>query len=106
MTDTRKHLLFLALACLLVYGNSLGNGFIWDDHSLVDGNMFLSDWRNIPKLFTTNLFAGRGGPSARAARAAYDARRDAARTRRHNTRGRVVTRRASTSTRLRNRARA
>ena len=65
MTDTRRHLLFLALACLLVYGNSLGNGFIWDDHHLVDGNLFLSDWRNIPKLFTTNLFAlypGAPGP--------------------------------------------
>jgi len=64
MTDTRKHLLLLALTCLLVYGNGLRNGFIWDDHYLVDGNMFLSDWRSIPKLFTTNLFAGGGGPSA------------------------------------------
>lgn len=64
MTDTRKHLLFLASACLLVYGNSLWNGFIWDDHHLVGGNVFLSDWRNIPKLFTTNLLAGGGHSTA------------------------------------------
>lgn len=64
MTDMRKHLLLLLLTCFLVYGNTLGNGFVWDDHPLVDNNIFLSSWRNIPKLFTTNLFAGGSSPSA------------------------------------------
>ena len=64
MTDTRKHLLFIAIACFLVYANSLGNGFVWDDRFLVTGNAFLPEWRNIPKLFSTNLFAGGSGPSA------------------------------------------
>ncbi len=58
MTATRQHLIFLGIVCFLVYANSLGNGFVWDDRPLVTHNAFLPAWRNIPKLFTTNLFAG------------------------------------------------
>lgn len=64
MTDTRKHLLFIAIVGFLVYANSLGNGFVWDDRALVTGNVFVHDWRHLPKLFTTNLFAGASGRSA------------------------------------------
>ncbi len=55
---SRKHLALLAVACLLVYANSFRNNFVWDDHALVLNNSFLPEWRNVPKLFTTNLFAG------------------------------------------------
>lgn len=55
---SRKHLALLAVACLLVYANSFRNNFVWDDQALVLNNSFLPEWRNVPKLFTTNLFAG------------------------------------------------
>lgn len=61
---SRKHLALLTMACLVVYANSFWNAFVWDDQALVVGNSFLPDWRNVLKLFTTNLFAGAEGQSS------------------------------------------
>ncbi len=38
-------------AVLIVYSNSLPNGFVWDDHLYVEGNPFLADPANIRHLF-------------------------------------------------------
>jgi len=64
MTGARKHLALLAMVCVLVYANSFWNDFVWDDQALVTANSYLPDWRNVPTLFTTNLFAGAGRESA------------------------------------------
>lgn len=64
MTETRKHMALLAITCLLIYANSLRNDFIWDDQALIVANSFLPEWRNLPRLFTTNLFAGAGRESS------------------------------------------
>lgn len=46
-----------------IYANSFKNEFVWDDASLVENNVLIKDARNIPKIFTTYLFAGVDSPS-------------------------------------------
>ena len=45
-------------AVLIVYANSLTNGFVWDDHIYVEGNPFLADPANIRRLFNWRFYAG------------------------------------------------
>ncbi len=47
-----------------VYANSLSNGFLWDDISLVRDNARLGNWHDLPKVFSENIFAGAGRPSS------------------------------------------
>jgi tetratricopeptide (TPR) repeat protein len=44
----------LGILCLaaLVYANSLGNQFVWDDHWVIVENDFIKSAQNLPKLFT------------------------------------------------------
>jgi len=55
MTDSQKSLiyrcLFLCLLILAVYGNSLGNGFVWDDADIIADNPMLKQLGNIPRFF-------------------------------------------------------
>ncbi|HDL64563.1 MAG TPA: tetratricopeptide repeat protein, partial [Proteobacteria bacterium] len=44
-----------------VYGNSLGNSFVWDDELLVTGNLSIRSLSNIPGLFNTDLAPEVGG---------------------------------------------
>lgn len=44
----------LALATLLCYANTLGNGFVFDDHDLVLGNRLLRNLSNIPRIATNS----------------------------------------------------
>lgn len=44
---------------LLVYFNSLGNGFVWDDNQIIIKNPLMSEVRNIPDLLSSeDTFAG------------------------------------------------
>lgn len=61
---SRKHLVLLTIACCAIYANSFSNDFVWDDQALVVNNPLLLDWRNIPQLFTTHLFASVERPSS------------------------------------------
>ena len=45
-------------AVLIVYANSLTNGFVWDDHIYVEGNPFLADPANIRHLFDWRFYTG------------------------------------------------
>ncbi len=48
----RRHALWLAAATLLVYANSLSNGFTGDDYLVVANNRFIQSPRNLPRLFS------------------------------------------------------
>lgn len=51
------HLLLLVAVSFAVYGNSLGNGFVSDDDFQVLGNRLITDVRNLPRIFTTHVWA-------------------------------------------------
>ncbi|MFZ2948440.1 MAG: hypothetical protein WA003_03035 [Desulfuromonadaceae bacterium] len=55
MTDSQKHIIcrlgFLLLITLAVYGNTLNNGFVWDDTYIIVNNPLLEKLGNIPQLF-------------------------------------------------------
>ena len=47
-------ILFIIISIgILVYSNSLGNDFIWDDSAFVIKNDFIKDPRLIPSYFTS-----------------------------------------------------
>lgn len=54
------HLLYVItiffLIAVFVYGNSLFNGFVWDDEEQVLNNTAIRNLSNIPYLFTTSTF--------------------------------------------------
>lgn len=51
---------FLVLICIIIYGNSLLNPFVWDDSWLIQNNPLIRSFNNIPKLFQVNLTYSRG----------------------------------------------
>lgn len=48
----------LTLAVALAYGNTLWNGFVYDDHHVVEHNNLIRSLRNVPALFTTHYWQG------------------------------------------------
>lgn len=58
-------LLFAVLLVVIVcgvYGNSLHNGFVWDDHEIIVDNPVNKDWSNIGTVFSQadDLMRGAG----------------------------------------------
>ena len=55
----RKFLLLslalIVLAGVLVYANSLGGQFVWDDETLVVYNPYIKDWSHLPAIFMSRL---------------------------------------------------
>lgn len=49
----RKPIIILLAVTLLVFGNSLLNGFVGDDNFLILGNKFYTSWANAKDLFTS-----------------------------------------------------
>lgn len=50
----------VALA-VLVYANTLANGFAYDDVSIIQTNPYITDWRQIPWLFTKGYWSHKSG---------------------------------------------
>jgi protein O-mannosyl-transferase len=54
MTDSQKHLIYrlaiITILILAVYGNTLKNGFVWDDTEIIVDNPLLEKIGNIPRL--------------------------------------------------------
>src|SRR3970040_2137527 len=50
------HLLLLVAVTFAVYGNALGNGFVSDDDFQILGNQLITDFHNLPRLFTTHVW--------------------------------------------------
>ena len=51
----------VVVLALLVYANTLANGFAYDDISIVQTNPYITDWRQIPWLFTKGYWSHRAG---------------------------------------------
>ena len=48
--------IFLILSIgLIIYANSFGNQFVWDDEFLVLENDYIRNWRSLPQIFTSEL---------------------------------------------------
>lgn len=52
------HLLMIIIICMAVYYQSLSNGFIFDDETIIVKNDFIKNWRNLKDLFNTGYFQG------------------------------------------------
>lgn len=52
--------LMIALAGVLVYGNSLRGELLWDDINLVQTNPFIKDWSYLPQIFLNSIRSGAG----------------------------------------------
>jgi tetratricopeptide (TPR) repeat protein len=50
--------LLVVLAAVVVYANTLRNGFVWDDVVIVVDNPNLKDWRRLPELLSGPLAPG------------------------------------------------
>lgn len=55
--DDKRSYVFLVLACLLVYANSLSGDFLFDDTEQIVGNPALRSWDNLIKALTTDVWA-------------------------------------------------
>lgn len=53
-------LFVLVFVGFVVYNNSLHGQFLWDDYFQVKENTFITNWKNVPKIFSQNLGAGFG----------------------------------------------
>lgn len=51
--------LIIILGCV-VYTNSLGGEFVYDDARLVENNVYIKKWANLPRIFTEDIGAGAG----------------------------------------------
>lgn len=54
------HIALIIILGFVVYANSLGGKFVWDDYGLVKGNAYIKDWSNLPKLFSQGFGEGEG----------------------------------------------
>lgn len=52
--------LILVALSFLLYGNSLGNAFLYDDEFLIQKNTFLKSWESIGDIFLSSSTAGAG----------------------------------------------
>ncbi|MBP9853348.1 MAG: hypothetical protein KBD53_00605 [Candidatus Omnitrophica bacterium] len=53
----RKPIIILIVLTVLIFGNSLLNGFVGDDHFLITNNKFYTSWSNLKDLFTSKYLA-------------------------------------------------
>jgi tetratricopeptide (TPR) repeat protein len=54
----------IVFASLLIYGNTLNAGFVWDDLLFIKGNSPISQLENIPGFFTSDISKGTKLPHA------------------------------------------
>ncbi len=55
--DNKRSYVFLVLACLAVYANSLSGDFVFDDTAQIVGNTYIHSWQNLIHAFTTDVWA-------------------------------------------------
>ncbi len=54
--DSAAHVLLIAGLCLAVYGNTLGNGFVYDDVPVIEDNYAIRNPANLSVLFHRDYF--------------------------------------------------
>ena len=64
--DNKRSYVFLILACLAVYANSLGGDFVFDDTAQIVGNTYIHSWQNLIHAFTTDVWAFERGTDSTA----------------------------------------
>lgn len=64
LLDDKKAYFFLALACLLIYANSLSGDFVFDDTTQIVGNPAIHSWQNIVSALTTDVWAFQRGANS------------------------------------------
>lgn len=47
----KKYIILIAVLGLLAYGNTLFNSFVGDDEFVIKNNLFIRDFKNLPRLF-------------------------------------------------------
>ncbi|MFH1850058.1 MAG: tetratricopeptide repeat protein [archaeon] len=52
------HLAIIIILGTIVYANSFGNQFIWDDEFLIQKNIYIRDWKYLPRIFASNTRSG------------------------------------------------
>jgi protein O-mannosyl-transferase len=67
MRNMRKSLIIFLIVVLgvIAYGNTLFNGFVYDDPLVVEGNPFITSFSNLIHLFNSNYYLGSGETSWR-----------------------------------------
>lgn len=63
-----RHLIstiFLALLAIVIYSNSLKNGYVYDDSFTIVENLLIKDYKNMPLLFSPDYFSLSGEMSYR-----------------------------------------
>lgn len=48
----------IIILLVVIYINTLGNSFVYDDYSVIVNNEFIKDWRHIPNFFSIDYFWG------------------------------------------------
>jgi len=60
----KMHIFFSVLLIIIlgfaIYGNSLYGQFIWDDKYLIEKNITITNWSNLPRIFTEDIVSGAG----------------------------------------------
>ncbi|HOW28902.1 MAG TPA: tetratricopeptide repeat protein [Elusimicrobiota bacterium] len=46
----------ISMAAFGAYANTLRNGFVWDDHILIENNAFVRDWANVRKITSPSYY--------------------------------------------------
>lgn len=62
MTNWQAPVFIILIAALgfMVYANSLGGKFLYDDDKLIRDNVYIKSWSNIAKIFTKDIGSGAG----------------------------------------------
>ena len=63
MNRKSLNILFIGAVAFAVYSNALSNGFVYDDLQTVLNNPWIRDIRNIPEVFSSNLWGFKGEAS-------------------------------------------
>jgi len=51
-------LLLIAVLGFIVYANSLGGDFVWDDNHLIRDNVYIKEWAFLPEIFARRIGSG------------------------------------------------
>lgn len=51
-------IIFIIFIGFILYGNTFGGKFFWDDYDIVTNNQYIRSWQYFPRYFTENLVAG------------------------------------------------
>ncbi len=56
MREKLFHVILIVVFGSLFYTNSFGNFFVWNDWALIIQNFLITDWRNLPEIFTSGFW--------------------------------------------------